>query len=63
MCFVTGTLVRDFKHLAVDMYLVEEDGKKQLKVDAHFGKRKALAAIRTCTSHVQVSVSLDHARF
>ncbi|CAL8465130.1 g4665 [Coccomyxa elongata] len=48
-----GTLVRDFKHLAVDMYLVEEDGKKQLKVDAHFGKRKALAAIRTCTSHVQ----------
>ncbi len=42
------------------MYLVEEDGKKQLKVDAHFGKRKALAAIRTCTSHVQVGLSLDH---
>ncbi|BDA50730.1 60S ribosomal protein L9 [Coccomyxa sp. Obi] len=48
-----GTLTRDFKHLAVDMYLVEEDGKKQLKVEAHFSKRKALAAIRTCTSHVQ----------
>jgi len=38
------------------MYLVEEDGKKQLKVEAHFGKRKALAAIRTCCSHVQVSL-------
>ena len=52
---VAGTLVRDFKHLAVDMYLVEEEGRKQLKVEAHFGKRKALAAIRTCCSHVQVS--------
>ncbi|KAK9917388.1 hypothetical protein WJX75_003827 [Coccomyxa subellipsoidea] len=48
-----GTLTRDFKHLAVDMYLVEEEGQKQLKVEAHFGKRKALAAIRTCCSHVQ----------
>ncbi|EIE20380.1 ribosomal protein L9 component of cytosolic 80S ribosome and 60S large subunit [Coccomyxa subellipsoidea C-169] len=48
-----GTLVRDFKHLAVDMYLIEEEGQKQLKVEAHFGKRKALAAIRTCCSHVQ----------
>ncbi|KAL4448059.1 hypothetical protein ABPG75_005278 [Micractinium tetrahymenae] len=48
-----GTLQRDFKHLAVDMFLTEEEGQKVLKVDCHFGKRKALASIRTCTSHVQ----------
>lgn len=47
-------LQRDFKHLAVDMFLTEEEGQKVLKVDCHFGKRKALASIRTCTSHVQV---------
>jgi large subunit ribosomal protein L9e len=35
------------------MYLVEEEGEKKLRVDCHFGKRKALASIRTCTSHVQ----------
>ena len=49
-----GSLTRDFKHLAVDMYLIEEDGKQKLKVDAHFSKRKQLAAIRTTCSHVQV---------
>jgi large subunit ribosomal protein L9e len=27
-----GVLARDFKHLAVDMYLVEEEGVKKLKV-------------------------------
>ena len=48
-----GTLQRDFKHLAVDMYLTEVDGAKALLVDCHFGRRKALASIRTCTSHVQ----------
>ena len=36
------------------MFLTEEEGKKVLKVDCHFGRRKALASIRTCTSHVQV---------
>lgn len=49
-----GTLQRDFKHLAVDMFLTEEEGQKVLRVDCHFGRRKALASIRTCTSHVQV---------
>lgn len=53
-CPPAGTLQRDFKHLAVDMFLTEEEGQKVLKVDCHFGKRKALASIRTCTSHVQV---------
>ena len=55
--FVTGgagSLTRDFKHLAVDMYLIEEEGEKKLRVDAHFSKRKQLAAIRTTCSHVQV---------
>ena len=47
-----GTLQRDFRHLAVDMYLVEEEGEKKLKVDCHFGKKKRLAAIRTACSHV-----------
>lgn len=59
----TGTLTRDFKHLAVDMYLKQvvpkgeedqEKTEKRLIVDCHFGKRKRLAAIRTCCSHVQV---------
>ncbi|KAK9832074.1 hypothetical protein WJX81_004111 [Elliptochloris bilobata] len=48
-----GSLTRDFKHLAVDLYLIEEEGVKKLKVDAHFSKRKQLAAIRTTCSHVQ----------
>lgn len=47
-----GTLFKDFKHLAVDMYLFEEEGEKKLKVDCHFGKRKRLASIRTVCSHV-----------
>lgn len=34
------------------MYLFEEEGEKKLRVDCHFGRRKALASIRTCTSHV-----------
>ena len=50
-----GSLVREFKHLAVDMFVIEEDGQKKLQVEAHFGKRKALASIRTVCSHVQVS--------
>ncbi|KAG2427814.1 hypothetical protein HXX76_012138 [Chlamydomonas incerta] len=48
-----GTLTRDFKHLAVDMFLTEEDGHKVLKVDCHFGKKKRLASIRTVCSHVK----------
>lgn len=33
--------------------MIEEEGEKKLKVDCHLGKRKALASIRTSTSHVQ----------
>ena len=50
-----GTLVREFKHLAVDMFIIEEEGAKKLQVEAHFGKRKALASIRTVCSHITVS--------
>uniref|UniRef100_A0A7S0RKG0 Large ribosomal subunit protein uL6 alpha-beta domain-containing protein n=1 Tax=Chlamydomonas leiostraca TaxID=1034604 RepID=A0A7S0RKG0_9CHLO len=48
-----GTLQREFKHINVDMYLIEEDGQKKLKVDLHSGRRKALASLRTVISHVQ----------
>ncbi|KAG2491764.1 hypothetical protein HYH03_009925 [Edaphochlamys debaryana] len=49
-----GTLTRDFKHLAVDMFLTEDkDGNKVLQVDCHFGKKKRLASIRTVCSHVK----------
>ncbi|KXZ49787.1 hypothetical protein GPECTOR_19g238 [Gonium pectorale] len=48
-----GTLTRDFKHLAVDMFLTETDGHKVLQVDCHFGKKKRLASIRTVCSHVK----------
>jgi large subunit ribosomal protein L9e len=48
-----GVLSRDFKHLAVDMFLTEVEGEKTLKVECHFGKKKKLAAIRTACSHVK----------
>lgn len=46
-----GVLTRDFKHLNLDLQLIE--GGKQLKVDSWFGKRKTIASIRTAISHVQ----------
>uniref|UniRef100_A0A0C9QN76 TSA: Wollemia nobilis Ref_Wollemi_Transcript_18963_1035 transcribed RNA sequence n=1 Tax=Wollemia nobilis TaxID=56998 RepID=A0A0C9QN76_9CONI len=48
-----GSLTRNFKHLNLDFQLLEEDGVKKLKVDAWFGSRKTMAAIRTALSHVQ----------
>ena len=41
-----GSLHRSFKHLAVDIQLVEIDGGKQLKVDLWFGNRETIAAVR-----------------
>lgn len=46
-----GKLTRSFKHLNLDFQLIE--GGKKLKVDAWFGKRRTMAAIRTALSHVQ----------
>jgi large subunit ribosomal protein L9e len=45
-----GVLVRDFKHLNLDFQLLE--GGRKLQVDAWFGTRKTMAAIRTAISHV-----------
>lgn len=53
-----GTLSRDLKHIAVDLYLTEEEGVKTLHVDSHFSKKKAQASIRTVISHVQVRTRL-----
>jgi large subunit ribosomal protein L9e len=39
-----GSLVREFKHLALDMALIN-DGKA-LKVDLWFGKKETIACIR-----------------
>lgn len=47
-----GVLVRNFKHVQVDMFLTEQEGVKKLRVEKHFGKRKELSVIRTVTSHV-----------
>ena len=46
-----GTLRRDFKHLAVDMQII--NGGKQLRAEMWFGTRKAIACIRTVTTHVK----------
>ena len=46
-----GTLTRNFKHLNLDFQL--QEGGRRLKVDAWFGTRRTMAAIRTAISHVQ----------
>ncbi|KAJ6817166.1 60S ribosomal protein L9-like [Iris pallida] len=51
-----GKLTRNFKHLNLDFQLVKaEEGEsgRKLKVEAWFGSRKTMAAIRTAISHVQ----------
>jgi large subunit ribosomal protein L9e len=47
-----GTLQKDLSHICADIYLIEEEGEKKLKVDCHFRKRKELSALRTVISHV-----------
>lgn len=44
-----GTLTKSFKHMAVDIYKVE-DGK--VKVEKWFGATKESASIRSCCSHM-----------
>ena len=48
-----GTLTREFKHIAVDIAFEEVDGSKVMKVDMWFGDRKAVATLRTVTSHIE----------
>ncbi|XP_024397794.1 large ribosomal subunit protein uL6 [Physcomitrium patens] len=45
-----GVLTRDFKHLNLDLQL--QEGGRKLKIDAWFGTRKTMAAIRTAISHI-----------
>ena len=45
-----GTLVREFKHINLDITKTEEGN---VKVDLWFGKRKQLACIRTICSHIE----------
>jgi large subunit ribosomal protein L9e len=45
-----GVLTRNFKHLNLDFQMLE--GGRKLKVEAWFGTRKTMAAIRTAISHI-----------
>ena len=45
-----GMLVREFKHINLDITKTEEG---DVKVDLWFGKRKQLACIRTICSHIE----------
>lgn len=45
-----GILKRNFKHLAVDIRMVNP---RLLKVEKWFGSKKELAAVRTVCSHVE----------
>lgn len=47
-----GQLSKDLSHIAADMFLVEEEGEKKLKVEIHFSSRKGLSSLRTVVSHV-----------
>jgi len=45
-----GTLRRAFKHLSLDIYMINQ---RSLKVEKWFGKKKELAAVRTVCSHIE----------
>lgn len=45
-----GILKRNFKHLALDIYMVNA---RTLKVEKWFGTKKELAAVRTVCSHIE----------
>ncbi|VDI15344.1 large subunit ribosomal protein L9e [Mytilus galloprovincialis] len=45
-----GTLVREFRHLAVDISMPKSN---TIQVEKWFGKRKELAAVRTVCSHIE----------
>jgi large subunit ribosomal protein L9e len=45
-----GSLERNFKHLAVDIYM---KGPRLLTVEKWFGTKKELAAVRTICTHVE----------
>merc|ERR1712002_1310739 len=45
-----GTLVKSFKHLAIDVYKIDN---RTIKVEKWFGKKKQIAAVRTVCSHIK----------
>merc|ERR1711956_203110 len=42
-------MVKNFKHLAVDIYMTN---KTTIKIEKWFGKKKQIAAVRTIKSHI-----------
>lgn len=56
-----GTLTRDLKHMNVDLFMIEEEGQKKLRVECHFGRRKRLASIRTACRCARPLHSAAHA--
>lgn len=44
-----GKLTRDFRHLAMDMRMVN---RKKILVEKWFGAKKEIAAVRTVCSHI-----------
>merc|ERR1712076_277998 len=49
-----GTLKRNFRHLAVDIFI---STPTSITVEKHFGKRKELAAVRTVCSIIQNAIT------
>mmetsp|Transcript_13391 Transcript_13391/g.25583 ORF Transcript_13391/g.25583 Transcript_13391/m.25583 type:complete len:194 (+) Transcript_13391:77-658(+) len=47
-----GQLTRSLKHLQVDLYKTEKEGKNLIKVDVWYGTSKRLAGTRTVVSHI-----------
>ncbi|CAH3039096.1 unnamed protein product [Porites lobata] len=45
-----GTLVRNFRHLKLELTLV---GKKKIRVDVWFASRKELACVKTICTHIE----------
>merc|ERR1712080_470982 len=50
-----GTLVKSFKHLAVDISM---PNKKTVRVEKWFGKRKELAAVRAVYAHFPINCAI-----
>ena len=52
-----GSLERSFKHIAMNLRVVdgegEDEGKKLVQVDIWFATRKQLACVRTICSHIE----------
>lgn len=52
-----GELVKDFSHICADVFLVEEEGVKKVKVEVHLRRKKELSSLRTVISHIRNMVT------